>query len=118
VDACRRWLDAQLRLVDPELIVVLGLTAASALLGSKARLADLRGRVHQVGGRRLLVSYHPAAALRGGPDGAPARALRADLAWAAALLHDSELLHQAAGSTSGADPAPRSAVDHSQGKVG
>lgn len=92
VDACRRWLDAQLQLVDPELIVVLGLTAASALLGSKARLADLRGRVHQVGGRRLLVSYHPAAALRGGPDGAAARALRADLAWAAALLHDAELL--------------------------
>ena len=47
--------------------------------------AEVRGRVHEVDGRRVLVSYHPAAAVRFGPAGEPRAALAADLRLAAAL---------------------------------
>jgi DNA polymerase len=42
--------------------------------------------VHEVAGRRVLPTYHPSAAIRFGPSGAPLAALRADLALAASLL--------------------------------
>jgi DNA polymerase len=50
------------------------------------RLASVRGTVHEVGGRRVLATYHPSAAIRYGPAGEPVAALRADLALAARLL--------------------------------
>lgn len=86
VERCRGWLDRQLDLVDPVLVVTLGTTAAAAFFGRAVRLSELRGRVHERGGRRLVVTYHPSAAIRLGPNGAPRAALRADLALAAAWL--------------------------------
>ncbi|MHB8340235.1 MAG: uracil-DNA glycosylase [Mycobacteriales bacterium] len=83
---CRGWLTAQLDLLAPSLVCALGRTAAAAFLGPQVRLGAARGRVHQVGGRRLLVTYHPSAALRFGPAGAPRAMLREDLARAAALV--------------------------------
>jgi DNA polymerase len=86
VARCRGWLTAQLTAVDPALVVALGGTATEWFLGRGSRLGSVRGRVHEVAGRRVLPTYHPSAAIRFGPSGAPLAALRADLALAASLL--------------------------------
>ena len=66
VDACRPYLDQQIRLVKPKLIVALGRIAAQRLLGTDAPLSKLRGPVHEYGPERtpLLITYHPAYLLR------------------------------------------------------
>ena len=86
VVTCRGWLAAQILLIDPEVIVTLGGTATGWALGRGLRLADVRGRPHLVEGRSILPTYHPSAALRGGPRGATVAHLRADLALAVGLL--------------------------------
>ncbi|MBA3489508.1 MAG: uracil-DNA glycosylase [Longispora sp.] len=86
MENCRYWLERQLDLLDPRLTVALGRTAASWFLGRDITLANARGTVHRVGDRSLVVTYHPAAALRFGPVGKPMAALRDDLALAARLL--------------------------------
>jgi uracil-DNA glycosylase family 4 len=83
---CRGWLDRKLALVEPALVVTLGLSAAVAFLGRGIKLGEVRGSVHEVDGRRVLPTYHPSAAIRFGPNGAPLAALRDDLRTAAALL--------------------------------
>lgn len=83
---CRGWLDRQVELVDPQLVVTLGGTALAWALGAGHRLGDLRGRIHAWNGRRLLATYHPSAALRFGPNGAPMAALRADIVLAGSAL--------------------------------
>ena len=75
---CRPWLEGQLAEAAPAVVVPLGLSATRWFLGP-VTLADVRGRVHEVDGRRVLPTYHPAAALRGGPQGEPMRLLREDL---------------------------------------
>lgn len=65
IEACRHWLDAERRLVRPELIVALGATAATALLGRPVSLGLERGRVTELPeGGHLLVTEHPSAILR------------------------------------------------------
>ena len=66
VGQCRGYLDRQIELVDPALIVAVGRIAAQNLLGTDAPLARLRGRVHELGVRRrpVVVTYHPAYYLR------------------------------------------------------
>lgn len=86
VGRCRGWLDAQLALVDPVLVVPLGLTATGWFLGPRLVLRDVRGRVHDVAGRSVLPTYHPSAALRFGPRGEPLRLLHEDLAVAASFV--------------------------------
>ena len=83
--ACTPWLDRQLELIDPVLVVTLGGTAAEWALGSGTKIAAARGLIHSFRGRSLLVTYHPSAAVRVGPNGAPMRALREDLTTAARL---------------------------------
>jgi DNA polymerase len=83
---CRPWLQRQLDLAVPALVVTLGSTAAQWALGPTVRLGASRGRVHDVDGRALVVTYHPSAALRFGPNGAPRAALADDLQHAAELL--------------------------------
>jgi len=94
VNRCRPWLVGQLEIVAPELVVALGLTAVTWFLGRRTSLAGARGTVHQVpvGDRTVsvLATYHPSAAIRFGPSGAPMAALREDLAYAAKLLADGE----------------------------
>ena len=86
VERCRPWLSAQLDALAPELIVTLGLSATAWFLGRKIQIGRVRGRVHDVDGRRVLPTYHPSGALRFGPAGAPMQALRADLQLAEKLL--------------------------------
>ncbi len=66
VDACRRYLDRQIELVQPKLIVALGRIAAQRLLETDEPLSKLRGPLHQYGPTqtRGLVTYHPAYLLR------------------------------------------------------
>ena len=72
VDACRPYLDRQIELVGPGLIVALGKSAACALLGVDASVASLRNRVHRYRGHQLIVTYHPAYLLRTPADKAKA----------------------------------------------
>lgn len=64
VHACLPYLRRQIELVKPKIIVALGKTAASALLGSDATVASLRGTVHDYKGMPLIVTFHPAYLLR------------------------------------------------------
>jgi uracil-DNA glycosylase family 4 len=71
-EACRPYLERQVELLAPKLIVALGRSAASLLLGTDASIASLRGRVHSYRGLPLIVTYHPAYLLRNLPDKAKA----------------------------------------------
>lgn len=76
VARCEPFLEEQLRLVQPRLVVLMGRFAAQSLLGTEASIAALRGRVHRIerGGRSLpaVVTYHPAYLLRNPADKAKA----------------------------------------------
>jgi DNA polymerase len=61
---CSPFLFRQIDVVRPEVLVALGATAATYLLGQRQPLAGLRGRVHSVRGCKLIVTYHPAYLLR------------------------------------------------------
>jgi len=61
---CSPFLFRQIDVVRPEVLVALGATAATWLLGTRQPLAGLRGRVHAMRGTRLIVTYHPAYLLR------------------------------------------------------
>ncbi|HEX5494021.1 MAG TPA: uracil-DNA glycosylase [Mycobacteriales bacterium] len=85
---CRGWLERKLDLLGSDLVCALGLTAAGWFLGRGGSLSRLRGRVHPVAGRRVVVTYHPAAAVRFGPAGAPRAALAEDLELLARLMDE------------------------------
>lgn len=61
---CTPFLFQQIGVVRPKLMVALGATAATYLLGTKASLSVLRGKLHDCMGTRLIVTYHPAYLLR------------------------------------------------------
>jgi uracil-DNA glycosylase len=86
VARCRPWLARQIELADPRVVVALGGTAAEWFFGPGARIAALREQVHDRDGRGLVVTYHPSAAIRFGPNGAPLAALRDDLGTVAGLV--------------------------------
>ncbi|MFI4902241.1 MAG: uracil-DNA glycosylase [Burkholderiales bacterium] len=71
-EACQPYLARQIELVAPKIIVALGKSAATLLLGTDASIARLRGRVHRYRGVPLVVTYHPAYLLRNLPDKAKA----------------------------------------------
>jgi len=66
--ACAPYLDRQIDLLAPRLIVALGKTAAVRLLNTEASLASLRGRVHRYRDIPVVVTYHPAYLLRSLPE--------------------------------------------------
>lgn len=61
---CTPFLFQQIGVVRPRLIVALGATAATYMLGTKASLSVLRGKMHECMGTKLIVTYHPAYLLR------------------------------------------------------
>jgi len=83
--ACAPFLDRQIELLGPRLIVALGKTAATRLLGTEASLASLRGRAHRYRGTPVVVTYHPAYLLRTLPEKAKAWE---DLLFARRLLRE------------------------------
>ena len=72
VARCSPFLERQIELVRPKLIVAMGRFAAQTLLATDASIASLRGRVHAYAGVPLIVTYHPAYLLRNLPDKAKA----------------------------------------------
>jgi uracil-DNA glycosylase len=86
VARCSGWLHRQLELLDPPVVVALGLSAAKWFLGPRTVLAQVRARPHQIDGRAVWATYHPSAAIRFGPNGAPRAGLLADLTAVAGTL--------------------------------
>jgi DNA polymerase len=90
VNACRPWLEAELRAVRPAIVVCLGATAAQSLLGASFKLMQQRGKVVSSAiAPRVVATIHPSAVLRA-PDAEGRRAayesLVADLKVAARTL--------------------------------
>jgi uracil-DNA glycosylase len=68
IRACWSWLEAQLELIDPKVVVTLGNFATKTLLDTTTGITKLRGQVHAFGSRWLVPTFHPSAALRTGAD--------------------------------------------------
>lgn len=77
IAACRPWLDRQLDIIDPRVVVTLGNFASKLLLGTTEGITRLRGRSYPYRNGVLVPTFHPAAVLRGG--GEPMAMVRADL---------------------------------------
>ena len=92
VGACRPWLDAEIEVVRPRVVVCLGATAAQAMLGSSFRVSRQRGQfVSSLAGPTVTATVHPSSILRA-PDEAARQAemsaFVADLARVAAWLRE------------------------------
>jgi uracil-DNA glycosylase len=78
VNACRPWLDAELTVVKPQALVLLGATAAQALLGSHVRIGRDRGQPQESDLAELVtLTAHPSSILRAGSDEERAAAMDA-----------------------------------------
>ncbi|HEX4862457.1 MAG TPA: uracil-DNA glycosylase [Acidimicrobiales bacterium] len=86
IDACRPFLEQQVDLIDPRVILTLGNFATKVLLGTKQGITQLRGKAYPFRGETALLvpTFHPAAALRGG--GEVLAKMRADFVRARHLL--------------------------------
>ena len=93
VNCCIPFLHQQIEIIDPDVIVALGLVAATNLLKINATVSvkSLRERIHNLNNRPLIVTYHPAALLRSAKFKAPAwqdlqqvmKLLSGELKWSA-----------------------------------
>lgn len=63
-EACRRWLDRQIEIIDPKIIICLGRIAAAEMIKEDFRITREHGLWFDVKGRRCMAIYHPAALLR------------------------------------------------------
>lgn len=89
IQACHTWLEQEVALVRPRVVVCLGATAARAVLGRPATISSVRGQVLDgPGDVPVVVTIHPSAVLRA-PDDARAAARRG-------LVSDLALAHGAA----------------------
>jgi uracil-DNA glycosylase family 4 len=86
IEACRPFLEAQLELIAPKVVVTLGNFAGKLLLRSKDGITKLRGRSYPFATGVLVPTVHPAYVLRGG--GEPMAQMRADLVRAKQALAD------------------------------
>jgi len=65
IDACRPWLEAEIRAVAPRLVVALGATAARAVIGPGWKVTQHRGEVVELGdGRMATATVHPSSIVR------------------------------------------------------
>jgi DNA polymerase len=89
INACKPWLEAEIEVIQPKMIVCLGATAAQSLLGRGFRLIASRGEVqHYANSFPVLATYHPSAVLRAPSEtrGEMRQALLDDLRQAAELI--------------------------------
>lgn len=65
-DNCRKFLDMQIKCIDPQWIICFGRIASVNLLGEDpgASIGSLRGKIHDYEGRKVICTYHPAYLLR------------------------------------------------------
>lgn len=65
IGACRPWLEAEMAVVDPELVIAMGATAARSMLGKDIRIMQERGRViRQDSAVPVAITVHPSSILR------------------------------------------------------
>jgi uracil-DNA glycosylase len=66
LQACRPWLQAEIELVRPDVVVGLGASAATSIFGCPVRIADVRGKLTQIEsvGKTCLITAHPSSVLR------------------------------------------------------
>jgi uracil-DNA glycosylase len=84
VAACRPWLEAQIDLIEPRVVVTLGNFASKLLLDRTEGITRLRGQAYPFRSGHVVPTFHPSAALRSG--GAVVAQMRADLVRAKRLL--------------------------------
>ena len=78
INACRPWLDGEIAVVKPHLLVLLGATAAQALLGRDFRVSVQRGQlIERPGLRPVMATVHPSSILRAPDDETRALEMRA-----------------------------------------
>ena len=91
IAACRPWLDAELDLLKPEVVVCLGATAAQALIGKNFKVSQQRGElVESPLAKHLTATVHPSSILRTPDEGARRAAYAsfvADLKKIAKVIH-------------------------------
>ncbi|MFX1332730.1 MAG: uracil-DNA glycosylase, partial [Promethearchaeota archaeon] len=63
IEACRPYLERQIEIIDPQIIVLLGGVAVSSVIGPR-KMAEAHGKFYEAGDRTYFITYHPAAALR------------------------------------------------------
>ncbi|ADG83569.1 uracil-DNA glycosylase [Thermincola potens] len=63
-DACKPWLEKQIALIKPKIIVLLGSVAIQNIIDRGARITRDRGRWYEKNGIRIMPTFHPAALLR------------------------------------------------------
>lgn len=103
IDACKGYLRDQIRMIHPRVVMTLGNFATKLLLRTETGITRLRGRPHHWWmGAMLVPTFHPAAALRGGPR--VTEQMREDFAMVRRLL-DEPPVPSAAGAASDAEPA-------------
>jgi DNA polymerase len=89
IEACKPWLEEQIRIFDPRVIVTLGNFATRVILGRPVSISRVRGQKEIVGGRVVIPTFHPAAILRGGGDAsAQMSAIRSDFGGLGGALAD------------------------------
>ena len=76
IESCRPYLEKQLELIDPRVIVTLGNFSSKLLLDTTTGITKLRGRTYTYGDALLIPTFHPSAAPRGG--GEPTAKMRSD----------------------------------------
>ena len=64
IDACRPFLEKQIKAINPKVIVALGKPASSTLLGRNVAITKERGTWHSFQGYKVMITYHPAFLLR------------------------------------------------------
>lgn len=90
IESCRPYLEAQLAHMKPRVIVTLGNFATRFILEEQIGITKARGRVYERRAAKVVPTFHPAAALRGGRFGGlpPLDAIRQDLALVRELLEE------------------------------
>jgi DNA polymerase len=96
IAACRPWLERQIELIEPKVIVTLGNFATKLLLETRDGITKVRGRAYPFRTGVLIPTYHPAAVLRGGAE--QMAQMRADLIRAKRALADASQASQARAS--------------------
>ena len=103
IEACNPWLEKQIALIDPKVVVTVGNFATRTLLSTKEGITKVRGRAYPFGAAVLIPTFHPAAILRGGAQ--QMAQMRAD------LVRAKQALAGAPGDAP-AEPAPAVAPAH------
>ena len=62
--ACRDWLNRQIEIIDPKIVVCLGRIAATSLISEDFKITRERGKWFDIGGRKYIATYHPSYLLR------------------------------------------------------